>query len=176
MAEVRRIGASAAVCGVGAIAVIAAAAVVIAVGGLAGVARDVLGFGFGGARRSPTVAAVIALHNGRLAAGTVVCAILVPQLRCRARGVVTGLLAALLAFNAAAIGVAVGAYGTRVLAATRMHLPLELGGLCLAGGTYVQACRKPLRVSALAIVATGCAVLLGGAALLETYVPIEGTP
>ena len=39
-------------------------------------------------------------------------------------------------------------YGGRMLAATRLHLPLELAGLALAGGTYLHAMRQPLRPDA----------------------------
>ena len=69
----------------------------------------------------------------------------------------------------ASVGVAIAAYGGRLLAETRLHLPLELAGLALAGGTYLQALRQSLRPVALALVGTSCLALLLGAAAVETY-------
>ena len=54
-------------------------------------------------------------------------------------------LATVLVLNAAAIGVGLGAYGTHLLVNTRLHPPLEVSGLALAGGTYTQATCRPLR-------------------------------
>ncbi len=172
--EVARIAFRAAGCCVAAVGVVAAAAIAIGVAGASDDARHVLRFGFGGVDRSPFEAVRIALNNARFAAGTLLCAALVPRLGPRIRTLVDVLLTALLVFNAAAVGVAIAAYGTRVIAATAPHLPLEFVALTLAGGAYMQARRQPVRVSALATVAAACAVLLGVAATLETYVSMGG--
>ena len=157
--EVRGITRSAALCAAVAAAVVIAAAATVSLTGLADEARVLLGLDFAGVERSPTAAASIAIDNGRIAAGVLLCACLAPRLLTRTRIVIDVLLAALLALNAAAVGVAFGAYGTRAIRATALHLPLEIAALSLAGGAYMQACRQPLTRRALAAVATA-----GGAA------------
>ena len=77
----------------------------------------------------------------------------------------------MLAVNAGLLGVALGAYGSRVAAAIALHLPLEFAALSLAGGAYMQASKQPLGTRALACIAALCALLLSAAATLETYRP-----
>jgi hypothetical protein len=59
--------------------------------------------------------------------------------------------------------------------ATAAHLPVEFGAFSLAGGAYMQACKRPLSARELAAAAASTALLLVAAAALETYVPI-GAP
>lgn len=159
-------------CGAAAISLVAVVATVVALTGLADDGRRALRFGFGGVRPSPSEAAQIAIHNARFAAGTLVCAALVPKVTSRVRTLIDVLLAALLVLNAGAVGVAIGAYWSRAIEATALHLPLEFAALSLAGGAYVQARTQPLRMRALALVAAICAAALVVAATLETYVQI----
>ena len=165
----RAIATAAACCATSAAAVAAGAAMAVAAAGLADDARAQLQFDFTGIQRTPAAVVEIALHNLRLAAGVLVCAALVPSLGRRARHAVSTLFATVLVLNAAAIGVAIAAYGEQLLAATRLHLPLELAGLALAGGTYLQALRQPLRPLALTLVGASCLALLLAAAAVETY-------
>lgn len=167
--DARGIASWAGACGAIAILMAATAAAAVAWSGHGQEVRRILRFDFAGVRRSPSEVVEVALHNGRLAAGALVLALVVPRLGPRTRRAATVLLAALLAINAAAIGVAVGAYGLRLLAAIAPHLPLELGGLSLAGGSCMQALREPLRPRTVAIVAGGCAASITAAAALETY-------
>ena len=165
---------AAACCSMAAAAVTAAAAMAVAAAGLADNARAQLQFDFAGMQRTPAAVVEIALHNLRLAAGVLLCAALVPSLGRCARHAVSALLATVLVLNAAAVGIAIAAYGGRLLAATRVHLPLELAALALTGGAYLQALRQPLPPRALTLVGTSCLLLLIGAAAVETY--LSGGP
>jgi hypothetical protein len=133
-----------------------------------------LRFGFGGVKRSPGAAARIALDNGRVASGTLLCAALAPRLTVLAQRLVFLVLTTVLAASAAGVGIAVGAYGTRVISAVAVHLPVEFSALSLAGGAYMQACKQALSARELAAVATAAGLLLVVAAALETYVSIAG--
>jgi hypothetical protein len=159
-------------CATAATAVAAATAGGVRLAGLADGARRLLDFRFEGVPHTPGEAAALALHNARLAAGVLVCAAVAPHLPRRARRAVDVALAALLAGNAAAIGCAIGGYGRRVIAAAALHLPLELAALSLAGGAYMQACKRPLSWPTLGAAAAASGALLLGAAALETYSPI----
>ena len=165
----RAMTAAAAWCAASAAAVAAVAAMAVAAAGLADDARDQLQFDFTGIPRTPAAVVDIALHNLRVATGVLLCAALVPSLGRRARHALSALLATVLVLNGAAVGVAAAAYGDRLLAATRVHLPLELAGLALAGGAYRQALRQPLRPLALVLVGASCLALLVGAAAVEVY-------
>lgn len=167
--------ASSARCGVAACALMAVIAIVVVLTGMADEARRALRFGFGGVERSLSGAAQIAIHNARFAAGTLICAALVPRVTRHARILMDGVLAAVLVLNAGAVGVAIGAYGSRAIEATGLHLALEFAALSFAGGAYIQSRRQPLRAGTLALVAATCAAVLALAAALETYVPI-GAP
>ena len=147
-----------------------AAAGTVSLGGLAGETRALLGLDFAGIERSPATAASIAIDNGRIGAGVLLCAYLAPRLPTRARIFIDVLLAVLLAVNAAAVGLAFGAYGLRAIRAIGPHAPLELAGLALCGGAYMQACETPLSARALAGVGFASAALLVVAAVLEIYV------
>src|SRR4051794_34197733 len=98
--------ASAALCAAAAVLVVATSALVVAVSGLAADTRRALGFSFSGLERSPAEVARLALHNSSLAAGTLACATARPRLRVPLRVAIDLVLAALLAVNAAVVGVA----------------------------------------------------------------------
>jgi hypothetical protein len=150
-------------------------ALLVVVTGESAAARGALGFGFAGVDRSLAEASSIGLHNAKFAGATLLCGAVAPRLAVAIRVPIDLLLALLLVVNAAAVGVAFGAYGWRAIAATAPHLPLEFGGLSLAGGAYLHARTHPLSPRAIAAVASGCAVLLAAAAVLETYVSLGGT-
>lgn len=162
------------VCAVAAACIAAAAAVVVIATGLSDDARQTLQFGFDGVDHTTAQAARIAIHNATYAAGTLICALLIPWLPTWARLVSAYLLATTLALNAGTIGIAFGAYRWRAIAATAPHLPVEFAGLSLAGGAYLHACKQPLSMRALIATAGGCGLLLGAAALIETYVSMRG--
>jgi hypothetical protein len=155
--------------------VVAATALAVVVSGHSDDARQALGFAFGGVDHSIAQAFSIAIHNAKLAGATLACGVLAPRLPVAARVPIDLLFALLLVVNAAAVGVAFGAYGGRAISATAPHLPVEFAGLSLAGGAYLHACKRPLSPRAIAVVAAGCALLLSGAAALETYVSLGGT-
>jgi hypothetical protein len=160
---------SAVVCGALALAVAVLTGAAIVLTGLADDSRGVLGFRFGELARSPTVALAIALQNLKLAAGTLACAAAAPRLPPGVRVLVGLWLAALLVLNAGVVGVAFGAYGTRLVGATALHLSVEFVALSLAGGAYLAAVREPLDARQLAAVGMACLLLLAVAAVLETY-------
>ena len=162
-------------CATAAIGVLIVAAVAVSLAGLADETRSILRFGFGGVDRSPAEVASIAIHNARFAGGTLLCAAIAPRLTRRARRVVDLVLGTLLAFNAGAVGIAVGAYGARAVSATALHLPVEFSALSIAGGAYMQACKQALTGRELAVVGATTALVLVVAAALETYVSIGGT-
>ena len=169
------ITAGAVVCLTVALILIVIAAAAVALTGLADDARRMLGFDFRGVQPAPSEAARIALHNARIAGGTLLCAAIIPLLKARARQAVERVLATLLAISAIAVGVTVGAYGTRAMAALIPHLPLEFAALSLTGGAYLQACQRAQRPRELAATAAATAALLIVAAVLETYLPIGAT-
>jgi hypothetical protein len=136
--------------------------------------RHALGFGFGGLPHTPAAAARILLHNARFAAGPLLCAAIQPGLPARTRAALDLLLGALLVLNAAAIGIALGAYGHRALTAIALHGMPELAALCLAASAYLQARKHAIPAASLAAIGALCALLLTGAAALEAYVSPGG--
>jgi hypothetical protein len=172
---IRGVAAGAIFCACAAVTVVVLASATVSLAALADDARKTLRFGFGGVEQSPSEVARLAIHNARFAGGTLLCAGLAPRLKKPARRAVDLLLAGLLTFNAVAVGIAIGAYGTRAITATATHLPVEFGALSLAGGAYMQACKQPLSARALAAVAAATALLLVTAAMLETYGSIGAT-
>jgi len=168
------IAAGAVACAAAAVLVIAVAAGAVALSGQGEDARRALGFGFGGVERTPGEALRLAIHNARIAAGTLLCAIAAPRLARPARLLVDLMLTSLLAINAGLVGVALGAYGQRLAPAIALHLPLEFAALSLAGGAYMSTSKQPLGTRALACVTALCALLLACAAVLETYVSLGG--
>src|SRR4051794_36795070 len=111
MQQARGIASSTAVCAAAVTTMAAAVAIGVSEIGLADDARALLRFDFGGVRRSPVTVAEIGLENARIAAGALLCAALVPRVGARSRRAMSMLLTVMLVLNAAAIGLAVGAYG-----------------------------------------------------------------
>jgi hypothetical protein len=155
--------------------VAALAAAAVWAGGLADETRRALRFGFGGLERTPGEAASIALYNARVAGGTLLCAIVAPHVSLRARRAIFLLLCTVLACCASAVGVAIGAYGSRLIRAVAVHGPVEFSAFALAGGAYMQACKQGLSRRELAAITAGTGLLLIVAAVLETYVSNGGT-
>jgi hypothetical protein len=149
------------------------AAIVMTLGvtlsGLADETRAALGFGFDGVDSSPAEAAAIAMHNARIAGTVLLCAALAPHLTHHARCCLGLVIAVVLGLNAAAIGVAISAYGMRALRALAPHAPLELAALSLASGAYLYACKQRVTLLALVVVACTSTILLVVGAALETY-------
>jgi hypothetical protein len=154
-----------------ALALTAAAAVLVRALGADPAARELLGFRFDPPARQPGEVLRVAATNLRFVAAALVSAWAVTR-RPRLRLPFDITLTLLLALNVGALGLAVGAYGTRALQAVALHGPLELAAFALAGGAYLVARRGALRLGPLAATAAACAALLAAAALVETYVPI----
>jgi hypothetical protein len=152
----------------------ATTALAVPLTGQAGDVRRALGFAFGGLPHTPAEAGCILLHNARFAAGTLLCAAIRPALRPRTQQAVDLLLAALLVLNAAAIGVALGAYGSRAFTAIAPHGLPEFASLSLAAGAYIQARTQAIEAALLAAIAALCTLLLAVAAAFETYVASGG--
>lgn len=139
-------------------------AAIVRFAGVGAEARAYLRFTFAGPNAS---AAQLALHNGRIVAAVLLCAVAVPRVG-RVRMVVDIVVGVVLIGNAVAVGVAVGAYGGRVANALSLHAPLELVALSLAGGALMQAHRVRLPVVALMRAGALSAVLLTVAGALES--------
>jgi hypothetical protein len=169
------IATGATLCLASAMTVVAIATVVVMLSGLADETRATLRFGFGGVEHSPAEVGRIALYNARVAGGTLLCAVVAPRVEMRVRRLLFVLLATVLTCSAAAVGVAIGAYGDRAIAAIAVHLPVEFSALSVAGGAYMQACKQALHARELAATGATTGLLLVVAAALETYVSIGGT-
>ena len=150
--------------------VVIATAGIVRIAGLDDDARELLRFTFAGPDASSLQ---LAAHNARLVAAALLAAAAVPRLG-RTRVAVDSVLAAVLVINAAAIGVAIGAYGARAAQALALHAPLELAAMALAGGALVVAHRGPLPAAALLGVGAAGAALLVIAGVLEASVQIGG--
>jgi hypothetical protein len=134
-------------------------------------ARELLGFRFDRPARHPCDAIGVAATNLRLVAAALVAAWgvrICPRLRLP----LDITLAAVLALNTVAAGVALGAYGSRLLGAVAPHGPVELAGFALAGGAYLAARAGEPGAGRLARAAGGAVVLVAAGAALETYVQI----
>lgn len=164
------IAASGALCGLATVTLIAGAAETVRLTGAEEQARHLLQFGFDGVPRSPWQMASIALHNAKFVVGAIVGAAVVPHTSRRVRLAFDVLLSSVLVINGSAIGIAIGAYGTRVLPILAPHLPLEIAATSAAGGVYVRSRTAPVAGTALTVVALGSVALLILAAALETYV------
>jgi len=168
------IGTSATLCLAAATASTFFAAALVCVAGLDDEARATLRFGFAGLDSSVGETAGVAAHNGRIAGGTLVCAAIAPRLSPRVRRLVYCMLAAVLTCSACAVGVAIGAYGSRAIAAVVAHLPVEFGALSVAGGAYMQACKQALTTRELVAITSATALLIVLAAWLETHASLAG--
>ncbi len=120
------------------------------------------------------VALDIAQHNLRgllLPVGAAVLVLRAPRIRPAG----DGLIAVVLGGQVALWGVALGAYGARLLAMLP-HLPVELGAVTCATAAWVAARRDPHAGATVGQLATATAglVLLGAA--LETYLGAGAQP
>ena len=135
--------------------------------------REQLGFRFDGPTRQTRDALESAASNGRLAAAQLLAAWVVASHR-RLRRPLDVTLALVLLLNTTAVGIALGAYGSRLLASVALHGPLELAAFSLAGGAYLAARVGELGAGRLAIAAGVAVVLVAAGAVGETYVRIGG--
>lgn len=145
-------------------------AAAVRVAGLDEDARGFLRFTFAGTDAS---ALQLAMHNARIAGASLLAAAAVPQLK-RSRVVVDVVIGSVLVGNAVAVGVALGAYGSRAATAVALHGPLELAALSLGGGALITAHRRRLPAAVLTRVGAACAALLVTAGALEASVQIGG--
>ena len=145
------------------------AGVVVLVGFDAG-ARAFLRFEFGGAGQSSLE---IAGQNARIVAAALLSAAAVPRLR-TARVAFDVLVLGTLGANAALVGVAIGAYGERLVRVIALHGSVELVAMSLGGGAYLIARDHVLGAGELCCVAAASAALLIVAGMIETSVQIGG--
>ena len=153
------------------LALIASIGVLVWTRGAGDEARELLGFRFDRPGRHPGDAIGVAATNLRLVAAALVAAWslrICPRLRLP----LDITLAAVLALNTVAAGVALGAYGPRLLGAVAPHGPVELAGFALAGGAYLAARAGQPGAGRLALAAGGAVVLVAAGAALETYLQI----
>jgi uncharacterized membrane protein SpoIIM required for sporulation len=167
-----------------AIAILTAVVAVVIAAACAGEMRSWLEFRFGGVPRTPGAAVSIFLNNMKLVVAAAIASAVAqmklraaagqstpidaPMLRWVARLCELGLGLATLA-NVAIVGVAVGAYGRRMLVALLPHGPFELTAFCVAISLYFTARRRPLSVRDWLTALGSSAALLAAAALLETF-------
>lgn len=155
----------------GLLTTIAVVALTVRLAGATPAARSALAFEFSHPPATPEGALAVVGGNLRIAGAVLLAALLVglrPEIR-PALDIVVGALAAL---NATTAGVALAAYGTRLLKAVATHAPLELAAFAVAGGAYLSARRHPLDGGQLIAAAAASSLLLAAAAVLETYVQI----
>lgn len=155
----------------GLVAAIAAVAAAVQLAEASAAARRALAFEFSRPPATPGEAVAVAAGNLRLA-GAVLLAALLAGLRPAIRTALDVVVGALAGLNATTAGVALAAYGTRLLEAVAAHAPLELAAFAVAGGAYINARRRSLDGRQLLTAAAACAGLLAVAAMLETYVQI----
>jgi hypothetical protein len=155
----------------------AAAALSIAVAvhlAMAAEVRRQLDFGFAGVPTTPEAALSIFAVNARLLA-VVFAAIALTQVKWSERAatlllsVTDTVLVLEVALNTIVVGTALGAYGTRMLAATMPHGPIELAVFAFALAFYLRARRTPLPARHIATVGAACVSGLALAATLETF-------
>jgi hypothetical protein len=133
--------------------------------------REQLGFSFEAPPRQLGDALASAATNGRLVAAPLLAALAVGSHR-RLRPPLDLTLALLLLLNTTVVGGALGAYGSRLLAALALHGPLELAAFSLAGGAYLAARTGALGAGRLAIAAGIATALVAAGAAVETYVQV----
>jgi hypothetical protein len=158
----------------GLLAAIGAVAVTVRLTGASSAARGWLAFEFSRPPATPTALLAVAAGNLRLAVAVLLAALLV-GLRPAIRPALDVVMGALAGVNATAVGVALAAYGTRLLGAAA-HAPLELAAFAVAGGAYLNARRPPLDGRQLIAAAAASSLLLTAAAVLETYVQLGAGP
>jgi hypothetical protein len=172
------------VAGLIAATLIAAVALIAAVTrvAFAAQARGWLGYRFPGVPARPDTAVIIFTHNV-IALSGVLGLLLIAQLAAHTadgpgrvqRAVQAGgdlILAAAVAANTLVVGVAIGAYGTRMVGAVLPHGPVELAADTLAIALYLHGRRQTLPARQIAATITSCVALLAVAAVLETFVTV----
>jgi hypothetical protein len=144
-------------------------------------ARAMLAFGFGGVAARPQSVVSIFAANARLLAAVIAAAVIVQSawcgrlaaprapLACAVVAALDTLLALQVALNVLIVGAALGAYGTRMVAAILPHGPFELAAFAFALALYLRARRHRLAPRRIATTAAACLGLLAFAAVLETY-------
>ena len=148
----------------------------------AGQARGWFGYRFPGVPARPGVAVLIFEHN-LLAGLGVVGVLLIAQIAARAfdgpgpilRAVQVCAevsLAAGIAANTLVVGVAIGAYGLRMVRAVLPHGPIELAAYTLAIALYLHGRRRALPARQIAATIATSLALLAVAAVLETFVTV----
>jgi hypothetical protein len=155
----------------GLVALVGVVAAAVRLLGASSAARGALAFGFSASSATPGEAFAVALGNLRLA-GAVLLAALFAGLRPAVRPALDIVVGALAGLNATTAGVALAAYGTRLLEAVAVHATLELAAFAIVGAAYHSARRGPLDGRQLMAVAAASTVLLAAAAVLETFVQI----
>jgi hypothetical protein len=145
-------------------------------------ARRWLDYPFTGVPARPGEAAVIAAHNARALSG-VLGLLLIAQIAPREpagprpaqralQRAGEALLSGQLAANVLIVAAGLGAYGSRMARALLPHGPLELAAFALALALYLQGRRRPLPSRYLLTTGALSALLLAGAAALETFVSV----
>jgi hypothetical protein len=164
-----------------AITAIIAAAVALTI---AGQVRRWLGFGFAGVPPRIGEAGSILLDNGRfvlgLGAAALLAQLIVRGTRAKKPTDAIRMLAPLsiavdavvllaVLVNVALVGVAVGAYGGRMLVALLPHGPFEVCAYCIAANLFINARRRPIARREWLTAGLVCAGMLTLAAVLETF-------
>jgi hypothetical protein len=164
-------------------AITAIIAVVVAVT-IAAQARRWLGFGFSGIPPRIGDAGSVLLDNSRFVFGLGAAALLV-QLIARGahatkptdalrvlvplRMVVDAVVLLAVLVNLALVGLAVGAYGWRMVVALLPHGPFEVCAYCIAANVFINARHRPIAGREWLAAGLVCAGMLTVAAVLETF-------
>jgi len=151
-------------------------------GAFAGQARGWLGYRFPGVPARPDIAVLIFEHN-LLALLGVLGVLLIAQIAARASDGPGPILRAVhacaeisvaagIAANTLVVGVAIGAYGTRMFRAVLPHGPIELAAYNLAIALHLHGRRRALPARQIAATMATSLALLAVAAVLETFVTV----
>jgi hypothetical protein len=111
----------------------------------------------------------IALNNSRVAILPFASAYLL-RFVWRARVVLDVGLALTAAGNCVLVGLALAAYGSRLISEIALHGALELGGLSLAFATYIHARAQPAQLRSLGARSLASFALLALGAAVETWI------
>lgn len=156
------------------LAIIAAVAGTSALPGVAARLRDALGFGFAGVPSTWPHVVDIAAHNAAIAAVPLSAAVAVEHGAARRTSAISAVLVGLLIANSVAVGLALGAYGSRAAVSLAPHAPLEFAAFAVAGAAYMQTRRHAVGLRSLAGVAAVVLLPLVVAAFLEVFVSPDG--
>jgi hypothetical protein len=148
-------------------------------------ARNWLRFSFSGLPERPSEAASVFINNVRLLSAALLGSLIAAAARrstARASGLAMQaivrccdvVIALACAANVVFVGLALGAYGRRALAATVPHGPLELLAFTLALAVYIAAHREPVGYRRLVVTAVAGVAALAVAAVLEVFLNLGG--